>query len=119
MKPPLVEFAELVTDYKSGNEKHCFKCACYAVCAARFKIGDACREVGITGDPYKEIAGELAKRCPYFIPDTDQPRHEYPQDTALGKWLSAALDDPAVCSEMKSDIKDWFNTFCNEDCQYE
>jgi hypothetical protein len=26
----------------------------------------------------------------------------------LGKWMSAALDDPLVCEEMKSDIRAWF-----------
>jgi hypothetical protein len=25
----------------------------------------------------------------------------------IGKWLSAALEDPYVCDEMKSDIRDW------------
>lgn len=27
----------------------------------------------------------------------------------LGAWLSAALDDPSVCDEMKADIKEWFS----------
>lgn len=27
---------------------------------------------------------------------------------ALGRWLSAALDDPTVCAEMKADISAWF-----------
>lgn len=27
---------------------------------------------------------------------------------ALGKWMSAALDDPSVCAEMKADINAWF-----------
>ena len=27
----------------------------------------------------------------------------------IGKWLSAALDDPAVCSDMKADIRAWFD----------
>jgi len=26
----------------------------------------------------------------------------------IGKWLSAALDDPAVCADMKADIHAWF-----------
>lgn len=26
----------------------------------------------------------------------------------LGRWLSAALDDPGVCAEMKDDINAWF-----------
>lgn len=32
----------------------------------------------------------------------------HPASDALGKWLSAALDDPEVCSEMKADIEAWF-----------
>jgi hypothetical protein len=27
----------------------------------------------------------------------------------LGRWLSAALDDPNVCEAMKADIKEWFS----------
>lgn len=27
----------------------------------------------------------------------------------LGPWLAAALDDPAVCDEMKADIREWFS----------
>lgn len=26
----------------------------------------------------------------------------------LGRWMSAALDDPRVCAEMKADIHNWF-----------
>lgn len=29
-------------------------------------------------------------------------------DVAIGGWLSAALDDPNVCAEMKLDIVSWF-----------
>jgi hypothetical protein len=27
----------------------------------------------------------------------------------LGAWMSAALDDPAVCDDMKADIREWFS----------
>ena len=27
----------------------------------------------------------------------------------LGAWMSAALDDPQVCEEMKADINEWFS----------
>ena len=27
----------------------------------------------------------------------------------LGAWMSAALDDPAVCAAMKADIQEWFS----------
>jgi hypothetical protein len=33
------------------------------------------------------------------------------EDAALGAWLSAALDDPKVCKEMKNDIENWFDSF--------
>lgn len=29
-------------------------------------------------------------------------------EAAIGSWLSAALDDPDVCEEMKRDIVRWF-----------
>jgi hypothetical protein len=32
------------------------------------------------------------------------------EEDALGKWLSAALDDPNVCDEMKADIRAWFDS---------
>ncbi|MBK9496687.1 MAG: hypothetical protein IPO08_19735 [Xanthomonadales bacterium] len=28
---------------------------------------------------------------------------------SLGAWMSAALDDPAVCDAMKADIQEWFS----------
>lgn len=28
---------------------------------------------------------------------------------SLGAWMSAALDDPAVCAAMKADIQEWFS----------
>jgi len=31
-------------------------------------------------------------------------------DTTIGMWLSAALEDPSVCEEMKTDIEAWFDT---------
>jgi len=36
-----------------------------------------------------------------YIP-ADHPSHK------IGTWLSAALDDPLVCEEMKADIRAWF-----------
>lgn len=39
-----------------------------------------------------------------------QERHEFIQETSIriGRWLSAALEDPAVCDEFKHDINEWF-----------
>lgn len=31
-------------------------------------------------------------------------------NSRLGSWMSAALDDPLVCDEMKSDIRAWFES---------
>lgn len=31
------------------------------------------------------------------------------QHHAIGKWLSAALEDPSTCEEMKADIRAWFD----------
>lgn len=31
-----------------------------------------------------------------------------PEEKRLGSWMSAALDDPNVCDEMKADISAWF-----------
>lgn len=32
------------------------------------------------------------------------------EEKELGKWLSAALDDPHSCEEFKEDIVNWFNS---------
>lgn len=32
----------------------------------------------------------------------------YRANMRIGRWLSAALDDPNVCTEMKDDINAWF-----------
>lgn len=44
----------------------------------------------------------------------DEASHEAPAEGAgelwpVGSWLSAALDDPSVCAEMKADIREWFD----------
>ena len=36
-------------------------------------------------------------------------KHNLQDGNALiGKWLSAAMDDPSVCQDMKDDIATWF-----------
>lgn len=32
-------------------------------------------------------------------------------DTALGSWMSAALDCPNTCDEMKAAVREWFDSF--------
>lgn len=44
--------------------------------------------------------------------DPDKRTGIYSPRNRLGSWLSAALEDPAVCEEMKSDIRDWFAQPC-------
>ena len=46
-------------------------------------------------------------------PTTPSPERQ-PADAGgglwpVGSWLSAALDDPKVCAEMKRDIQEWFD----------
>lgn len=36
-------------------------------------------------------------------------------EEALGRWLSAALEDQMVCAEMKRDIERWFKVIENEE----
>ncbi|MBD2812294.1 hypothetical protein ID853_15755 [Xenorhabdus sp. Vera] len=37
-------------------------------------------------------------------------RHFENECERIGKWLSAALDDPNTCAEFKNDIRHWFNS---------
>jgi len=43
-----------------------------------------------------------------MIAATQQPAGEG-ELWPVGSWLSAALDDPKVCAEMKRDIREWFD----------
>lgn len=47
-------------------------------------------------------------RVPGDVLDFQYPNHEVFE--RIGRWLSAALDDPNVCDEMKADINAWFET---------
>ena len=40
--------------------------------------------------------------------DPDKKTGIYSPNHRIGWWLSAALEDPNTCEEMKSDIRDWF-----------
>ena len=53
-------------------------------------------------NPYN---AKLIACAPDFIEDKIKDYKE------IGRWLSAALSDPNVCTEMKSDIEKWFNRF--------
>ena len=38
-------------------------------------------------------------------------RKQQIEDFKIGAWLSAAIEDPEVCDEMKLDIETWFISF--------
>lgn len=54
----------------------------------------------VTGEEVDALLGELEKR------GREIERLRGARD-GLGHWLSAALDDPKVCDEMKIDIRRW------------
>jgi len=61
----------------------------------------------LAGRSEPEWENSLEKR-PDPIPDPSEMILSNPADDRIGKWLSAALSDPAVCEEMKRDIRNWF-----------
>jgi hypothetical protein len=40
----------------------------------------------------------------------DQEAALSPEADAMARWLSACLEDPGVCDEMKRDVRAWFET---------
>ena len=60
-----------------------------------------------TGERYRDIV-PLYAAPPSPQPDMGRAR-VIMSSVRLGKWMSAALDDPNVCEEMKTDIRDWFS----------
>jgi hypothetical protein len=52
-------------------------------------------------------------RVPGDVFDMQYPEPAFVRDR-IGRWLSAALDDPQSCPEFKRDIEAWFET-CNGD----
>ena len=59
-----------------------------------------------TEDIVLERNAELRKKIEKIT--TDRKEILTKTELAIGGWLSAALDDPAVCAEMKLDITLWF-----------
>ncbi len=57
-------------------------------------------------------AGFTAKTCNLVrsaADEIDRLRAFASANDRIGPWLSAALDDPQVCREMKADITAWFD----------
>ena len=54
-------------------------------------------------------AGDLRRASRFFDAGKLSASQSKPDiESGIGRWLSAALDDPAVCAEMKADIRAWF-----------
>lgn len=64
------------------------------------------------GDPERSVFGEehaANARLIQYAPQLLLDRLE--DQKGIGKWLSAALEDPNVCEEFKVDITEWFARF--------
>jgi hypothetical protein len=65
-------------------------------------------ETGSFSEAAKQIADEIDR----LTAERDAARAEVERlreaNERVGSWLSAALEDPGVCQEMKSDIEAWF-----------
>ena len=57
--------------------------------------------MGMTTPPLETVS--VGTKAPLGRSETS------PELWAVGSWLSAALDDPKVCAEMKRDINEWFD----------
>jgi hypothetical protein len=67
----------------------------------------------------EQVSTAIAKRVREAVPHapTERERVLLPAtvdrgimaSVKLGAWMSAALDDPAVCDAMKADIREWFS----------
>lgn len=65
---------------------------------------------GMTKGDAKVVAAwnQRASLATPSVPDIDLDQLLYRCDK-LGEWMSAALDDPKVCKEMKADLMSWFD----------
>jgi hypothetical protein len=63
----------------------------------------------ITGPSYA-TAGADAERARVVAWAKTIGHEQVMASVAIGAWLSAALDDPAVCEAMKADIRRWFSS---------
>ncbi len=52
---------------------------------------------------------EECRCCNQAAAEIDRLRAFAAANDRIGSWLSAALDDPQVCREMKDDITAWFS----------
>lgn len=60
---------------------------------------------------WRQLNGDKRAAAGGRVPgDVFDMQYPSPSANVIGSWLSAALDDPAVCTEMKTDIREWFDT---------
>jgi hypothetical protein len=62
---------------------------------------------------YKDEVKRLGLKCAKVERELSEANKKVmkPEDLKIGDWLSAALSDPKVCAEFKTDIEAWFDSF--------
>jgi hypothetical protein len=99
----------------TGNPDTCARCdgcACYEATPSRgalkaaFMAGAHWRQKN-EHRVFSNFSCENAANAYFATLPPEPPRAEIAH--GLGKWMSAALDDPSVCAEMKADIQAWFD----------
>lgn len=73
---------------------------------------EGCDEVRAAIDMLLALSNRRTTRLTLALNQLDKAALEIDRlkknNEKLASWMSAALDDPQVCQEMKSDIQDWF-----------
>ena len=70
------------------------------------KICGTCR-YDLLGTPY-------CIDCHNYVNWEPVKREMTHEDKELAKWMSVALSDPSVCSEMQEDVRNWLESFDHE-----
>lgn len=65
--------------------------------------------ISITDIEKQRSLNVIADWCNDVLATTRTPQCDPAVTVGIGRWLSAALDDPQVCEEMKADIRAWFD----------
>ena len=84
-------------------------------------LRDLASQEGCDGEPYDAMvaAADMLEALSARLADVEaranlaerylaEKRKHLVASEALGGWMSAALEDPKVCAEMKADINAWF-----------
>ena len=84
-------------DWFGDDGKPAFRCA---LSAAGLEV--------VEGDELSRLYSDFTDKATAWDHAIRIPRKVQGANERVGKWLSAALEDPAVCAEMKADIEYWF-----------